>query len=201
MRSRISIRGRVRPSVRRSVRRSVGPYVPCYFWMWKVRVLGASCAVYPALFFSLLLALEICIWTMHLGADSFFVLLFPLFLLLFFFSFFLLALKICIWTVHLGADSFFLCLSLFFFCSFHSSESLFFFSSFLALKIYIWTIHLGANSFFFFFTIIFLFFFIGIDRWRGGVPAHVWQGLMPWRRSNEVSTRARKPLVNGEAKK
>ena len=33
-------------SVRRSVRRSV----PCYFWRWKVRILGASCAVYPALF-------------------------------------------------------------------------------------------------------------------------------------------------------
>ena len=43
MQRRISIRGRVRPSV--------GPYVPCYFWRWKVRILGASCAVYPALFY------------------------------------------------------------------------------------------------------------------------------------------------------
>ena len=42
MRRRISIRGRVRPSVRMSV--------PCYFRRWKVRILGASCAVYPALF-------------------------------------------------------------------------------------------------------------------------------------------------------
>ena len=33
-----------------SVRRSVGPYVPCYFRRWKERILGASCAVYPALF-------------------------------------------------------------------------------------------------------------------------------------------------------
>ena len=37
-------------SVRPSVRPSVGPYVPCYFRRWWVRVLGASCAVYPALF-------------------------------------------------------------------------------------------------------------------------------------------------------
>ena len=29
---------------------SVGPSVPCYFRRWKVRILGASCAVYPALF-------------------------------------------------------------------------------------------------------------------------------------------------------
>ena len=28
---------------------SVGPYVPCYFRRWKARILGASCAVYPAL--------------------------------------------------------------------------------------------------------------------------------------------------------
>ena len=41
MRRRISIRGPVRPSVRMSV--------PCYFRSWKVRILGASCAVYPAL--------------------------------------------------------------------------------------------------------------------------------------------------------
>ena len=40
MRRRISIRGRV------------GPSVPCFFWRWKIRVLGASCAVYPALFSS-----------------------------------------------------------------------------------------------------------------------------------------------------
>ena len=58
MRRRISIWGCVRPSVGPSVRRSVGPsvrrsvrpYVPCYFRRWKVRILGASCAVYPALF-------------------------------------------------------------------------------------------------------------------------------------------------------
>ena len=37
----------VRPSVRPSVRRSV----PCYLRRWKVRILGASCAVYLALFF------------------------------------------------------------------------------------------------------------------------------------------------------
>ena len=43
MRRHISIRGRFHPSV--------GPYVPCYFWRWKVRILGASCAVYPSLFF------------------------------------------------------------------------------------------------------------------------------------------------------
>ena len=41
MRRRISIRGCVRPSV--------GPSVPRYFRRWKVRLLGASCAVYPAL--------------------------------------------------------------------------------------------------------------------------------------------------------
>ena len=46
MRRRITIRGRVRPSVRPSV----GPYVPCYFRGWKVRPLGASCAVYPLIF-------------------------------------------------------------------------------------------------------------------------------------------------------
>ena len=34
-----------------SVRRSVGPSVPRYFRRWTVRILGASCAVYPALFF------------------------------------------------------------------------------------------------------------------------------------------------------
>ena len=51
MRRRISIRGSVRPSVGPSVRRSVRPYVPCYFQSWKERILGASCAVYPALFF------------------------------------------------------------------------------------------------------------------------------------------------------
>ena len=39
----------VGPSVRPSVRPSVGPYVPCYFWRWKEPILGASCAVYPAL--------------------------------------------------------------------------------------------------------------------------------------------------------
>ena len=39
-----------RPSVRASVRRSV----PCYFWRWKVRILGASCAVYPSMFFFLI---------------------------------------------------------------------------------------------------------------------------------------------------
>ena len=50
MRRRISIWGRVRPSVGPSVRRSVRPYVPCYFRRWKARILGASCAVYPALF-------------------------------------------------------------------------------------------------------------------------------------------------------
>ena len=33
-----------------SVRPSVRPYVPCYFRRWKERILGASCAVYPALF-------------------------------------------------------------------------------------------------------------------------------------------------------
>ena len=49
MRRRISIRGRVRPSVR--------PYVPRYFRSWKVRILGASCAVYPALFGNLLASL------------------------------------------------------------------------------------------------------------------------------------------------
>ena len=38
------------PSVGPSVRSSVGPSVPCYFRRWKVRILGASCAVYPALF-------------------------------------------------------------------------------------------------------------------------------------------------------
>ena len=32
----------------------VGPSVPCYFRRWKERILGASCAVYPALLFSLL---------------------------------------------------------------------------------------------------------------------------------------------------
>ena len=52
MRRRISIRGCVRPSVGpsvgRSVRRSVRP-TPVIF----KRVLGASCAVYPALFFQL----------------------------------------------------------------------------------------------------------------------------------------------------
>ena len=40
-----------------SVRRSVGPYVPCYFRRWKVRILGASCAVYPALFTLIILPL------------------------------------------------------------------------------------------------------------------------------------------------
>ena len=35
-----------------SVRPYVRPYVPCYFERWKVRKLGDSCAVYPALFFS-----------------------------------------------------------------------------------------------------------------------------------------------------
>ena len=40
----------VRPSVRRSVGPSVGPLIPRYFRRWKVRILGASCAVYPALF-------------------------------------------------------------------------------------------------------------------------------------------------------
>ena len=49
MRRRISIRGCVRPSVRRSVRqsvrRSVGPSRVIF-----ERILGASCAVYPALF-------------------------------------------------------------------------------------------------------------------------------------------------------
>ena len=40
----------VGPSVRPSVHPSVRPYVPCYFRRWKVRILGASCAVYPALF-------------------------------------------------------------------------------------------------------------------------------------------------------
>ena len=54
MRRRISIRGCVRPSVgpsvRRSVRRSVGPVL---FSRVKVRILGASCAVYPALFFTI----------------------------------------------------------------------------------------------------------------------------------------------------
>ena len=34
-----------------SVRPSVRPYVPFYFRRWKVRILGASCAVYPSLFF------------------------------------------------------------------------------------------------------------------------------------------------------
>ena len=33
-----------------SVRPSVCLSVPCYFRRWKVRILGASCAVYPALF-------------------------------------------------------------------------------------------------------------------------------------------------------
>ena len=47
MRRRISIRCRVRPSIRRSVRRSVCPVL-----FLKVRILGASCAVYPALFYS-----------------------------------------------------------------------------------------------------------------------------------------------------
>ena len=46
MRRRISIWGRVRPSVRLSVCPS-----RVLFRRWKVRVLGASCAVYPALFF------------------------------------------------------------------------------------------------------------------------------------------------------
>ena len=45
---RISIRGRVRPSVRPSVRPLVRPSVPCYFRRWKLRILGAFCAVYPA---------------------------------------------------------------------------------------------------------------------------------------------------------
>ena len=38
------------PSVGPSVRSSVGPSVPCYFRRWSVRILGVSCAVYPALF-------------------------------------------------------------------------------------------------------------------------------------------------------
>ena len=38
----------IRPSVRPSVRRSG----PCYFRRWKVCILGASCAVYPALLYS-----------------------------------------------------------------------------------------------------------------------------------------------------
>ena len=42
----VSVRPSVCPSVRPSVRRSV----PCYFRRSKVRLLGASCAVYPALF-------------------------------------------------------------------------------------------------------------------------------------------------------
>ena len=46
MRRRISICLRSCPSVRPSV----GPSVPRYFRRWKVRILGASCAVYPALF-------------------------------------------------------------------------------------------------------------------------------------------------------
>ena len=50
MRRRISIRGCVRPSVRQSVGPSVGRSVPSYFQRWKARILGASCAVYPALF-------------------------------------------------------------------------------------------------------------------------------------------------------
>ena len=36
-------------SIGPSVRRSVGPSVPRYFRRWKVHILGASCAVYPAL--------------------------------------------------------------------------------------------------------------------------------------------------------
>ena len=51
MRRRISIRGCVRPSVRRTVGRSGTPSL--------IRVLGASCAVYPALFFCSLLSLPI----------------------------------------------------------------------------------------------------------------------------------------------
>ena len=62
MRRRISIRGCVRlsipslrrsvlPSVRPSVGPSVRPSVPSYFRRWKERILGASFAVYPALFY------------------------------------------------------------------------------------------------------------------------------------------------------
>ena len=51
MRRRISIWGRARPTVRPSVRPSVRPLVPCYFRRWKSRILGASCAAYPALLF------------------------------------------------------------------------------------------------------------------------------------------------------
>ena len=50
MRRRISIRGYVLRSVGPSVCPSVGPSVPRYFWRWEVCILGASCAVYPALF-------------------------------------------------------------------------------------------------------------------------------------------------------
>ena len=42
-----SVRLSVCPSIRLSVRRSVDSSVPHHFWRWKV--VGASCAVYPAL--------------------------------------------------------------------------------------------------------------------------------------------------------
>ena len=56
MRRRISIWGCVRPSVGSSVHWSVGPSIcrsvcPVFFRRLKERILGASCAVYPALFF------------------------------------------------------------------------------------------------------------------------------------------------------
>ena len=46
----------VRPSVRRSV--------PCYFRRWKVRILGASCAVYPAWFMMQMISNKIDVWAL-----------------------------------------------------------------------------------------------------------------------------------------
>ena len=77
MRRRISIWGcvrpSVRPSVRRSVRRSVRPYVPCYFRRWKESILGASCAVYPALFplFAFSLSVDGEQWKLLSGEQGF----------------------------------------------------------------------------------------------------------------------------------
>ena len=46
----IALRFEMRPRISLKGIMSVRPSVPCYFRRWKSRILGASCAVYPALF-------------------------------------------------------------------------------------------------------------------------------------------------------
>ena len=57
----VSVRRSIRRSVRRSVRRSICQSVrPLFFLSWKVCLLGASCAVYPALFYKKLIWQKPC---------------------------------------------------------------------------------------------------------------------------------------------